>query len=47
MLKSAGYLSGRMQVPVPAAASDTDPCQLERFCIYEETLQAACCQSYR
>ncbi len=29
MLKSAGYLSGRMQVPVPATTSDTDPCHLE------------------
>jgi hypothetical protein len=31
---------------VSAAASDTDPCELERFFIHEETLQAASCQSY-
>jgi hypothetical protein len=37
VLKSPGHLSGRKQVWVSAAASDTDPCQLERFCINEET----------
>jgi hypothetical protein len=35
------------RIPVSTAASDTDPCKLERFCFYEETLQAACRQSYR
>ena len=37
VLKNPGYLSGRKQVWVSAAVSDTDPCQLERFCINEET----------
>jgi len=37
VLKSAGYLSRRMQVRVPAAASDIDPCELERSCIIEGT----------
>ena len=47
VLKSAGYLSARMQVLVPATTSDTDLCHLEGFCSYEGTIQAACCQSYR
>jgi len=33
VLKSPGHLSGRKQVRVSAAASDIDPCRLERFCI--------------
>jgi hypothetical protein len=37
VLKSPGHLSGRKQVWVSAAASDTDPYRLERFCINEET----------
>jgi len=35
VLKTVGYLSGRMQVPVPATTSDADPCHLEGFCSYE------------
>ncbi len=30
------HLSGGKQVWVSAAASDTDPCKREKFCIYEE-----------
>jgi hypothetical protein len=37
VLRSAGYLLGRMQVWVPAAASDIDPCELERSCLIEGT----------
>lgn len=37
VLKSPEHLSGRKQVWVSAAAADTDPCQLRRSCIYEET----------
>jgi len=36
MLKSAGDLSERVQPGTSAAASDTDPCKLEKFCSYEE-----------
>jgi hypothetical protein len=37
VLKSPGHLPGRKQVRVSAAASDTDPRELESFCINEET----------
>jgi hypothetical protein len=37
VLKSPGHLSGREQARVSAAASDTDPRELDSFCINEET----------
>jgi len=37
ILESPWHLSGEKQVRVSAAASDTDPCDLQRFSINEGT----------
>ena len=46
MLKSAGYLSGRMQVPVPQQHQILIRAT-SKGATSMKGIQAACCQSYR
>jgi hypothetical protein len=41
VLKSARYLSGRMQVRAPGATADIDPCGLKRSCSIEGTFSGS------